>query len=266
MPLSATTNTLKEPRSYFDSLLAFFTFDPVRLDVVEANPDTWTQPGVFVSNGAYVMVEHNPGENLVLEKNEFYWDADNVPIERIEVAIIDEDATALAAFEAGELDYADDLPAEDMPRVSGFPEFVRLPRPGTWYVGVNTTAEHVSDVTFRKALAKAIDKDTIVNNVLEMPWRLPADGVIPPEIFGHQGDAVGFAYDPDGAVAMLEEYMAAAGIDDAGDIVIELWYNKGNEDVLDAVQAMWEGTLGIDVRIVTIEWASYLDILDECNN
>ena len=258
--------TLIEPRSYFDSLLAFFTFDPVRLDVVEANPDTWTQPGVFVSNGAYVMLEHNPGENLVLEKNEYYWDAANVPIERIEVAIIDEDATSLAAFEAGELDYARELPAEDMSRISGFPEFTRLPRPGTWYVGVNTTEEHTSNTTFRKALAKAIDKDTIVNNVLDMPWRIPAYGVIPPEIFGYSGDTVGFPYDPEGAVAMLEEYMAEAGIDDANDIVIELWYNKGNEDVLDAVQAMWEGLLGIDVRIVTIEWASYLDILNECNN
>ncbi len=258
--------TLKEPRSYFDSLLAFFTFDPVRMDVVEANPDTWTQPGVFVSNGAYVLVERNPGENLVLEKNEFFWDAENVTIERIESPVIDEDATALAAFEAGELDVTMDLPGEDMSRVAEFPEFVRLPRPGTWYLGVNTTAEHTSNLTFRKALASAIDKRTILDNVQNQPWRMDAYGVIPPEIFGYQGDGVGYVYDPEGAVAMLEEYMAEAGIEDAGDIVVELWYNKGNEDVLDAVSAMWEETLGLDVRIVTIEWASYLDILDECNN
>ena len=131
-------------------------------------------------------------------------------------------------------------------------------------MGVNTTAQHTNNVTFRKALAKAIDKDTIVNNVLEMPWRLPANGVIPPEIFGYTPD-VGFPYDPEGAVALLEEYMAEAGIEDAGDIVVELWYNKGNEDILDAVQAMWEDILGLDVRIVTIEWASYLETLEECN-
>ena len=255
--------TLSEPRSYFDSILAFFTFDPVRMDVIEANPDTWTQPGVSVSNGAYVLVEHNPGENLVLEKNPFYWDADNVTIERIEIPVIDEDATALAAFEAGETDVST-FPTEDTPRLVDLPEFVRLPRPGTYYMGVNTTAQHTNNVTFRKALAKAIDKETIVNNVLEMPWRLPANGVIPPEIFGYTAD-VGFPYDPEGAVALLEEYMAEAGIEDAGDIVVELWYNKGNEDILDAVQAMWEDILDLDVRIVTIEWASYLETLEECN-
>jgi oligopeptide transport system substrate-binding protein len=258
--------TLTEPRSYFDSILAFSTFHPVRMDVIEANPDDWTRPGNMVSNGAYVLAEHNPGENLVYEKNELYWDADNVAIETINVAVITEDATCLAAFEAGELDWTGcGYPSEDVPRLVDTDEFIRTPRPGTYYMGVNTTAQHTNNTTFRKALAKAIDKRTILDSVLEMPWRVDAYGVIPPEIFGYQGEGVGFTFDPEGAVAMLDEYMAEAGIEDAGDIVVELWYNKGNEDVLDAVQAMWEDTLGLDVRIVTIEWASYLDTLEECN-
>ena len=258
--------TLSEPRSYFDSILAFSTFHPVRLDVIDAHPDDWTQPGNFVSNGAYILTEHNPGENLKMVKNELYWDAANVAIEEINVDIITEQATCLAAFEAGELDMTGcGYPSEDVPRLVDTPEFVRTPRPGTYYMGVNTTAMHTNNTTFRKALAQAIDKRTIIENVEEMPWLVDAYGVIPPEIFGYQGDAVGFGYDPDAAVAMLEEYMAAEGIEEAGDIVVELWYNKGNEDILDAVQAMWEDILGIDVRIVTIEWASYLDTLEECN-
>jgi oligopeptide transport system substrate-binding protein len=258
--------TLSEPRSYFDSILAFSTFHPVRLDVIEAHPDDWTQPGNFVSNGAYILTEHNPGENLKMVKNELYWDAANVAIEEINVDIITEQATCLAAFEAGELDMTGcGYPSEDVPRLVDTPEFIRTPRPGTYYMGVNTTAQHTNNTTFRKALAQAIDKRTIIDNVEEMPWLVDAYGVIPPEIFGYQADAVGFGYDPDAAVAMLEEYMAEAGIEEAGDIVVELWYNKGNEDILDAVQAMWEDILGIDVRIVTIEWASYLDTLEECN-
>jgi len=258
--------TLSEPRSYFDSILAFSTFHPVRLDVIEAHPDDWTLPANFVSNGAYVLTEHNPGESLTFVKNDLYWDAANVLIEDINVDIITEQATCLAAFEAGELDYTGcGFPTEDTPRLVDLPEFIRTPRPGTYYMGVNTTAQHTNNTTFRKALAQAIDKRTIIENVEEMPWLVDAWGVIPPEIFGYQAEAVGFGYDPDAAVAMLEEYMAEAGIEDAGDIVVELWYNKGNEDILDAVQAMWEDILGIDVRIVTIEWASYLDTLEECN-
>lgn len=258
--------TLSEPRSYFDSILAFSTFHPIRMDVIEAHPDDWTAPGNMVSNGAYVLVENLPGESLTMEKNELYWDAANVKIETINVDVITETATCLAAFEAGELDTTGcGFPAEDTSRLVDLPEFVRTPRPGTYYMGVNTTAQHTNNTTFRKALAMAIDKRTIIENVEEQPWLVEAYGVIPPEIFGYQGDKVGYGYDPEGAVAMLGEYMTEAGIADASEIVVELWYNKGNEDILDAVQAMWEEVLGIDVRIVTIEWASYLDTLEECN-
>jgi ABC-type oligopeptide transport system substrate-binding subunit len=61
--------------------------------------------------------------------------------------------------------------------------------------------------------------------------------------------------------------MAEADIAEAGDIVVELWYNKGgaNQEILEAVEAMWEENLGIDVRTVNVEWATYLETLEECN-
>ncbi|MCI0773792.1 MAG: hypothetical protein J4N74_10305, partial [Chloroflexi bacterium] len=69
------------------------------------------------------------------------------------------------------------------------------------------------------------------------------------------------------AQGFLASYMAEAGIDDAGDIVVELWYNKGgaNQEILEAVEAMWEENLGIDVRTVNVEFATYLDTLEGCN-
>jgi oligopeptide transport system substrate-binding protein len=260
--------TLSEPRSYFDSILAFSTFHPVRLDVIEANPETWTQPGVSVSNGAYVLAEHNPGENLVFEKNELYWDADNVAFERIEVPVISEPATCLAAFEAGEIDVTScSFPPEDTPRLVDTEEFVLTPRPGVYYLGLNTVASPTDNLDMRIALAHAIDKRTLLDEVAELPWRVDAYGVIPPEIFGFQGEDVGFPYDVDAAQQHLAAYMEAEGIEDAGSIVVELWYNKGgsNQDILEAVEAMWEENLGVDVRTVNVEWASYLETLEECN-
>jgi oligopeptide transport system substrate-binding protein len=101
-----------------------------------------------------------------------------------------------------------------------------------------------------------------------MPWRIDAYGVIPPEIYGHQGDEIGFGFDLDAAQAELQMYMDEAGIEDPGDIAIQLWYNRSgdNQDILEAVEAMWEENLGIDVNVSNMEWAVYLDILDECNN
>jgi oligopeptide transport system substrate-binding protein len=260
--------TLTGALSYFDSILAFSTFHPVRLDVVALHGDAWTQAGNFVSNGAYVMTERNPGQNLVFEKNPLYWDAANVQIEKIEVSIIEETATALAAFENGELDYnAAGFPLEDTTRLVDTPEFVLTPRPGVYYMGLNTAVAPTNNIAFRRALASAVDKRAILDSVTNTPWRLDATGVIPPEIFGFQGTAVGYSFDLDAALGYLDEYMAAEGIEDAGSIVVELWYNKsgGNQEILEAVEAMWQENLGIDVRTVNVEWATYLNTLEECN-
>ena len=61
--------------------------------------------------------------------------------------------------------------------------------------------------------------------------------------------------------------MDEAGIADPGEIVVELWYNTSadNQQILEAVEAMWETNLGIDVRTVSAEYGTYLETLEECN-
>jgi oligopeptide transport system substrate-binding protein len=159
------------------------------------------------------------------------------------------------------------MPTEDIPYLSNTPEFVVTPRPGVYYYGFNTAAPHTDNVTFRKALASSIDKRFILDEIIGFPWREDAWGVIPPEIYGYQGQGVGFGYDVHAARQYLTAYMAQAGIDNTWDIVIELWHNKGgaNQDIAEAIASMWENNLGIDVRVVNVEWATYLDTLEECN-
>jgi oligopeptide transport system substrate-binding protein len=260
--------TLENASSYFDTVLAFSTTYPVRLDVIEQYGELWAEPGNFVGNGAYLLTEWAHEDYVVVEKNPDYWDADNVTIERIEFPIIVEDATSLAAFERGELDVSG-YPSEELPRIlEEMPEqFVRLPRPGTYYVGLNTLRPPTDNLNFRKALASAVDKRAILDDVLEMPWRLEACGAIPPEIPGHQGcGSVGYEFDLEAAQGYLQAAMDEMGVADPADISVNLWFNRGNEDVIEAVQEQWNSNLGLDVRVAIMEWAAYLDTLDECNN
>jgi len=184
--------------------------------------------------------------------------------------VISEPATALAAFENGELDWIGGagFPAEDTPRLVDTPEFLVTPRPGVYYVGLNTKATPTDNVNMRKALVSAVDRRTLIDNVAETPWRAGYQGVIPAEIYGYRGeDGTGYGFDVAAAQGFLADYMAEAGIDDAASITVELWYNKGgaNQDILEAVEAMWEENLGINVETVNVEWATYLDTLEECN-
>jgi oligopeptide transport system substrate-binding protein len=259
--------TLENASSYFDTVLAFSTTYPVRLDVIEQYGDLWFEPGNFVGNGPYLLTEWAHDDYVVVEKNPDYWNADNVTIERIEFPIIVEDATALAAFERGETDVSG-YPSEELPRIlEEMPDdFSRLPRPGTYYIGLNLLREPTDNLNMRKALASAVDKRAILDNVLSMPWRIDACGVIPPEIPGYQGCGnVGYAFDVEAAQGYLDAYMAEAGIEDPADISVNLWFNRGNEDVIEAVAEQWETNLGVDVRVAIMEWAAYLDTLDQCN-
>ena len=260
--------TLEQAASYFDSVLAFSTTYPVRLDVIEQYGDLWAEPGNFVGNGAYLLTEWAHDDYVAIEKNPDYWNAENVTIERVEFPIILENATALAAYERGELDVGA-YPSEELPRLlEEMPDHIKvLVRPGPYYIGLNFLRPPTDNLNFRKALAAGVNKRAILDNVLNMPWRNVACGVVPPKILGYQGCGnVGYEFDPDAALGYLDAYMAEAGVDDAGDITINLWFNRGNEDTVEAVAEQWESNLGIGVNVAIMEWAAYLDTLDECNN
>ncbi len=262
--------TLAAPTSYFDTVLPFSTFYPVRLDIIEEYGDLWTEPGNYVSNGAYLLEAWEHEAELVLVKNPTYWNADAVSIEKITVPIILESATFLALYENDELHGGDvGLPSEEMPRIVEDPvlseELRILPRPGVYYVGLNTLRAPTDDVLVRKALAAAIDRQSIIDNVVQRPWLAPLSCTTPPKIMGHQEfGACGYAFDPEQAQAFLAEAGYPGG---EGFPVLKFWFNRAdyNEDVIEAVAAMWEENLSIDVELRTNEWAVYLDYLDACN-
>jgi oligopeptide transport system substrate-binding protein len=260
--------TLAAPTPYFETVLPFSTFDPVRLDLIEAHPDDWTEPGNFLSNGPYLLESWDHEAELVLVKNPTYHDADKVTIEKVTIPIITEDATSLALYENDELHTTGqaNYPNEDMPRILEDPvlsaELRVLPRPGVYYVGLNTLRAPTDDVNVRKALAAAVDRQTIIDNVLNTPWRTPLSCTTPPKILGYQEyGTCGHAFDIDAA----KQFLADAGYPDGeGFPVLSVWFNRGNEDILEAVAAMWEENLGINVELRTNEWAVYLDYLDAC--
>ena len=262
--------TLKAPTPYFETVLPFSTFYPVRLDLVEQYGDLWTEPGNYISNGAYLLDYWDHEAEVGLVKNPTYWDADNVAIEKITLPIIVEDVTSLALYENDETHTTGEggYPNEDMPRILEDPvlseELRILPRPGVYYVGLNVLSPPTDNVLVRQALASAIDRKTIIDNVLNTPWRTALSCTTPPRILGHQEwGTCGYTFDPEQAQA----YLAEAGYPDGeGFPTLRIWFNRGNEDILEAVAAMWTENLSINVELRTNEWAVYLDYLDACNN
>ena len=260
--------TLKAATSYFDTVLPFSTFYPVRLDLVEKYGDQWTEPGNYVSNGAYLLESWDHEAEVVLVKNPTYWGAADVKIAKVVLPIIQESATSLALYENDEL-HVSGYPSEDVPRILADPvlsaQLRTLPRPGVYYVGLNTLAAPTDNALVRKALASAIDRKKIIENVVQRPWLTPLSCTTPPRIMGHQEwGTCGYTFDPEQAQAFLAEAGYPGG---EGFPTLRFWFNRAdyNEDVIEAVAAMWEENLDINVELRTNEWAVYLDYLDACN-
>jgi oligopeptide transport system substrate-binding protein len=254
--------TLRESAAYFPSIMTTSAVYPVRLDLIASDPD-WTEASHFVGNGPYTLVDWVHWDYLLLEKRLGYHHADSVEIEEIRFSILDA-AQQLAAYQLDQLDVSA-YPDSERSRILSDPvlgdELRRTPRPGVYYLGMNTQLTPTQAISVRKALASAIDRDDILTNVLNVPWREAATSVIPPGIQGYQNGQVGHTFD----VTQAQAYLADAGYPGgAGLPAIELWANFGNEAVVDAVASQWETYLGVTVTTSYTDWTPYLDALQAC--
>jgi oligopeptide transport system substrate-binding protein len=269
---------LDRPTAFFPKLLAFQTFLPARVDLVgvgevitgsvQVSSTAESRDLGGVGNGPYVLTERTPGDRIVLTKSPTYWNADQVKIDRIDFRIVPELADQLAQYEKGDLQVAE-FPAAETPRIQADPDFAKelqvLVRPGTSYIGLNTQVTPTLDVNVRRAIASAIDRKALIEEVLKQPWHLPAQVLIPPDIPGYQGDdpTVGFPYDPEAA----RTYLADAGYGAANPVPpVEIWFNRegNNETVFRAIRDMLE-QVGIPVRLTDGSWNVYRSALDACN-
>ena len=127
--------TLTSPTPYFLDLTTFYTFMPVRQDVVEKNPEGWAaDPAITVSNGPFTLSEYKVGDRIVLVPNTNYWKAGDTKLTQIDAMMIVDQSTGLTAYEANELDILDDMPTSEIPKlIAEDPTFQIMPYVGTYY-------------------------------------------------------------------------------------------------------------------------------------
>ena len=116
----------------------------------------------------------------------------------------------------------------------------------------------------RKAIASAIDRKKLVEEVLKQRWHVPAQSVVPPDIPGSQAKdpSVGFPYNPEAA----KKFLAEAGYGPDKPVPpVDLWINRegNNESLFRAVADMLE-KVGIPVRLNTSKWPVYRSTLEAC--
>ena len=129
------TVTLNNAVAYWNELLAFPTYFPVREDVV-ANEGWATDASTYVSNGAYTMTGWDHNSVITLTKNENYYDAENVSMNEIKFYLSDDANNMLTNFKNGTWLLIDDVPTNEIAALkTEYPdEFVVAGQIGTYYV------------------------------------------------------------------------------------------------------------------------------------
>ncbi len=258
---------LTSPCEYFLALSIANSFLPVREDIVTSDGSWSKDPALAVSNGPFVLSDYAIGDQLVLTKNEHYWNADNVYLETIICDMIVEASTALTAFNSSNLHMNGTVPTDELPQlIIESEEMYILPNIGTYYIAMNLEEDIFDDVNVRKALSLAIDRELIVEQVTR-GGEMIATGFVGPGFLDANGDEFMVVAGDYGISYNADVEAAQAALSDAGYPggegfpTLEFLYNTNetHQKIAQAIQEMWKQNLGIDVTLTNQEWAVFLE-------
>lgn len=171
--------TLYNEVSYWDELLAFPVYFPVREDVV--SNEAWaTDPKTYVCNGAYTLSAWDHNSLITLKKNEHYVDNEEITMETLKFYLSDDANNQLSNFKNGEWQLIDDVPTNEISslKTSNPDEFVVAGQIGTYYVcwnvnedilpadlGLTGAEAEKARAEIRNATALLYDRNYIVDEI-----------------------------------------------------------------------------------------------------
>jgi oligopeptide transport system substrate-binding protein len=257
--------TLHDPTPYLLSGLLYQRFfSPVQMSTVakygpiDAPGNKWARPESYVSNGPYKLVHWQAEQEVVVQRNPYYWDAANVWLKEIHFYPMDDIEVEDNAFRAGQLHATSQVAQSKIEWYrSHHPEWLHIdPYEGIYYYMLNSQRPPLNDVRVRRALAMAVDRESIVRYVTR-GGQLPAHSFTPPDTAGYTARA-SIPTDIPGA----QELLAAAGYPGGKGLPpLQILINTSdNHRVLaEAIQEMWRKSLGVEATIVNQDWGVYLD-------
>lgn len=249
--------TLEHPAPYLPHLLTHYTMFPLPRHVLEAAGEGWVKPGVYVSNGPYVLSVYRPGEYVELVKNPRFFDAAHVAIDTVRFYGQDDQVAALKRFRAGEYDTVSGVPGQMIAELRrSVPGALRIaPMYATSYLAFNTTRAPFSDVRVRRALALAVDRTAIVERIMG-GGEAAARAMVPPGIPNYPHDAAVPGYDDPLGVRRAEarRLLAEAGYGPDNPLRFTIIHNQLNDTrrIAAALQAMWKA-VGVEMTPQAME-------------
>ena len=245
--------TLKQPTAYFNELLCLPAFMPLREDVA-GNDSSWSKdPQRAVANGPFVFAGYTEGKELILKKNDSYWNKDTVAMDYIVARMLDEQMAPVGmAF--GDISMTAGTVEQPQAQTDTAGNTVEVPqlaetieassvdsnRIVSLAVNANTGNSYLKDAKVRAALSQALDRTAAAQAA-------GGDAVAKPalSLSTQAGDIL--SAQPD-TQAALEAVEAVEAKDEDKSIEIVYLDNEQTQAALETVKSAWE-SLGFSVTL-----------------
>jgi len=263
---------LEHPVAFFPALCAFPPFFPMHepsmrpFRIVDKTTGrvsydpAFTRPPNLVSNGSHRLEIWEFHKRLRLVTSEYYWDRKNVRSRVIEMLSFADPRTAFLKYETGGVDWLADLSAEDAGDLlaRGRKDLHVFPGFGTYFYSLNCLPRlpdgrpnPLADVRVRRALAMALNKKPITDNVGRLGQPV-ATTYVPPGVFAGYRSPAGLPYD----VERARQLLAEAGYPGGRNFPqLSILFNTEGDHrfIAQIVRKQWHDALGIDMELCGVE-------------
>lgn len=215
-------------------------------------------------NGAYQVAEWTPNAVIRLVKNTEFHSADEVAAATVEYYPIEQPASELSRYRAGEIHITETIPAGRYEWLEeNFPDDLRIhPYLGSFWLYINLRHPQLGQSqALRRALALAINRD-ILTRVVIGAGEQPAFSLVPPGMNGYQPATM-----PEATLSQAEredlarEYFKQSDAARSGPVRLQLRYNTSgvHRRMAVAVAAMWKQVLGVETELFNEEWKVFVN-------
>lgn len=211
-----------------------------------------------IGTGSYKFKEWIYGDKLVLEKNEDFYDKNERGLKYIIFKNVVEASNRAIGLETGEIDIATPISSVDEENIKNNPKLQLLTKPSISYsyIGMNMTKAPLNDIRVRKAINYAIDKQAIIDVILNGNGKI-ATSPIAPGVFGFTDKTKNYEYN----VEKAKELMKEAGYENGFTTSILVFSGEANTQTAEIVQAYLK-EIGIDLKIEIVEVSAYWDMTE----
>jgi len=233
------------------------------------NAEYMTSPETSISSGVYVIKSWTRDSEIVFEKNENYWNKDNIKLKSIKMLFINDPNASVNAFKNGEID-STNISIEQAKEFKNDKRKLLTKDGSVWYMTYNMKNKVLANKKIRQALSLAVDREKLITDVLdntgEAAYTYTTKGVGITGVskdFSEEAGKIFPAYNPQKAKQLLAEGLKELGLSKLPDLTM-IFNDSGNNKVIsEYIQESLRTNLGVNLKIEGMTFQSRLDKMQQ---